>query len=142
MSFDSDIVANPHESGSQRIPLHHLIRRPFQAERLIGPAGRVIVALNVQANADHLRVVLGRLLHVLEQRTKDAAPPRLGPDVDALNPPEPTVAPVAPFVSDAELADDWAAVLRQKITPLGAVAERLAHAGGAFYPRSPAPICS
>src|SRR6516162_3217928 len=106
--------AKPQES--KRILLHDQVVRPAQAETLIRAVSGSIVALDHEANTDHRGVGTGGLVHVIEQGPKHPLAASSGNYVNALNPPEPTVAPVAPLVRDPELADYLVLALGEEVT--------------------------
>jgi len=75
----------------------------------------VVILLDVQAQADDLRVGRRQGLDVGIQGAKDAPAARLGTDVDALDPPDPAVAPVAPPARQHQLAHDTAGFLGDEV---------------------------
>src|SRR5262245_30878430 len=85
----------PDGGRSQRVAFHYQVARPVHTQlevRLLRP---LVLLLDVEPQADHLRVLLRQRGDVFVQRPEDAAAAGLRPDVDALDPPEPAVAPVA-----------------------------------------------
>src|SRR5690349_21688787 len=77
------------------------------AERLVsGPSGGVVL-FDVETHAGGAFGASGGD-DVFVEGAEDAAAAEVGTHVDALNPPEGAVAPVAPFVGDHQLADDGA----------------------------------
>src|SRR4051812_2063300 len=75
-------------------------------ELAIGGLRSRVVAFDVKPDADDVAGRTSVLVHRLIQLAKHAASPEVLADVDALHPPEPAVAPVAPLVGHHELADD------------------------------------
>ncbi len=65
---------------------------------------------------------------MLKERPKNSAAAKLLHDIDALNPPEISIAPVAPFVGEQQLADGFAAAFRDEINSFRGVTEQGAHA--------------
>jgi len=68
------------------------------AELGVDRAGGSIVPFHVKAKPTHLRVALGSGLDRVIQGSIDAAFAELGWNIDALDPPENPVSPVAPFL--------------------------------------------
>jgi len=85
----------------------HQVRRQVHSQRLVGKLGFKIFALNVQAQSTHVRVVTRQLFDVPVKGFENALPAPFGRDVDALNPPEMRVPPVAPFPGDEKLTDNF-----------------------------------
>ena len=86
--------------------LENRVTSGLHSQRLIGALRGLIGVFDVEPKADHVGVATRFLLDVLIERAKDpAAAIRLG-DIDALQPPDPAVAPVAPFAGDRGLADN------------------------------------
>src|SRR5262245_44300103 len=69
---------------------------------------------------------------MLEESAKDAEATGVRAHIYALNPPEKAIAPVAPFLRDAELAKHLAIFIREKIQPLVRIGE---HGGDAAAQR-------
>ena len=84
----------------------------------------MVLLFHVQAQADYLRITSSRLVDVVVESAKDAAATRVGLHVDALNPPEPTVAPVAELVGDLHLAEDLAVLLGEEVWPFRFIGQR------------------
>jgi hypothetical protein len=95
---------------------------------MVRVVGGPIVTLNVQPQADDRAIASRGVLHMAKQRAKDALAARRRHDVDALDPPEPAVAPVAVLEGDAELADNLAVALGEEIPPLAGVLQYGTHA--------------
>jgi len=73
---------------------------------LVDGLGRVIVSLNIQSDSADLRVGLGFGDDMAMHGPKDTLTAPGRSDVDALYPPEDCVAPITPFKSDHQLADE------------------------------------
>src|SRR5262245_64628673 len=108
-------------SPEQYLP--HQVARVCHAEVLIGRLGPGVVAFNVQAQPDDVPGRPRLSYHFVVQRPEDAAAAVVGPDVHALDPPEPAVAPVTPFICDHQLADHFTFRLREEIEPPGRIVE-------------------
>src|SRR5260370_727889 len=80
--------------------------RSRQADPFISLFGPDIAGLNVEPQAADLRAVGRQPAHVRVERLKDALPSRALRHIEALDPPEETIAPIAPFGSDEQLADN------------------------------------
>src|SRR5262245_38671335 len=88
---------------------HHFayqIARVLHSQSFIRRLRPHIVALDVETDADHIAGGSGESQNLFVQLPKDAAAAMVLADVDALHPPEPAVAPVAPFVGHHELTDN------------------------------------
>jgi hypothetical protein len=84
---------------------------------LLGVAVRL---LDIEAQPDDIALLDGRLPNRVDEGAKDplAAPRRF--DKHALQPPHPTVAPVAPFAGNGRLANGFVTVLDHPVTkPVG-----------------------
>ena len=64
------------------------------------------MGVDVEPEPANIGAGFGELIDVIEKGAKDALAAKAFGDVDALNPPEVAIAPIAPFVSDEQLADD------------------------------------
>src|SRR5438874_2628987 len=102
--------------------LKHLIEN-------LAPGEEIVLTDNQQPHADDVGLVAGGSEDVLVKLAKDAMAPRCGSDVDALNPPEGAVAPVAPLERDAKLADHTPIGLGDEIAALGMIAQHRGDAG-------------
>ena len=83
---------------------------------MIGGVGWAVFALDVEPDTDDGRIGTGGFLDISIERAENALAAGGGGDVDALDPPKPAVAPVAPFERDADLADDLAVALGDQVT--------------------------
>src|SRR5688500_11357028 len=91
--------------------------------------GRRVALVDVQADAADGRL-LDHRLHVVVQTRVNAAAPKFGDDVHALNPPDHAVAPVAPFVGDHQRADDPFVAFGDVVAAEAGVGENCVHAAG------------
>src|SRR5262249_2991153 len=83
----------------------------------------LILAFDIEAQANHLRIGARRCVNVVVHYAKDATPSRFFPNIDALNPPNPAVAPIAELKRDAQLAEDGALFFSQEVKALWRVGE-------------------
>ena len=74
--------------------------RLLKAESFVGQARAVIVLFHVKADAANIFSRGSLFAHMRKQGFEHAARTELRMDIDALQPPEISVAPIAPFVSD------------------------------------------
>src|SRR5438445_8243162 len=95
----------------------------LHSEQLIGPLSDGVFPVNIEAYAAHLLAVPRLSFDVTEHSPKDTAPTKLLLHIDALEPPYVAVPPVAPLVSNHDLAGDFAIDLGQKIEPFGWIAQ-------------------
>ena len=114
-------------------------------EARVGLLRDAVLALDVEAEAAHTRVARGLALGVVVEPAVDAAPPVVGPDVDALNPPEEAVAPVAPLVGEHHRADRGGpalagGVLGDDVEAVLRALEQVADAGREGLPRELQPF--
>ena len=88
-----------------------------------------IASLHVQAETADGAVLRREHLHVPIQARVDAAAAELRLHVDALDPPEVAVSPVAPLFGDHQRGDQLAAELRHRVEARVGPAQKSAHAG-------------
>ena len=105
-----------------------VISARFEPQGPVGRLGTLVLDLDVEPQADHVARRQGVLSDRRVQGTKHTAASRLGNDVDALKPPDPTVAPVAPLATDRGLADEDAVPLGQPVAQSFRVGQRGGHA--------------
>src|SRR6202008_4115594 len=103
--------------------LEHQVARLLHSERAVGRLRAAVLALDVQPETAHPGVARGKLLDVAIEALVDAFAPPLRPHVDALDPPEFAVLPIAPFLGEEKRADDAAAFIRNDVEARGRVAE-------------------
>ena len=102
---------------SRTLEPEHLVYRiaaGLHAQRPIGLHRGVIGVFDVKPKTDHVRIGLCLVADMLKESAKDAAATIGLGNIDALEPPEPAVAPVAPFPGDRGLTDDAAEVHRSR----------------------------
>ena len=75
-------------------------------------------------------MLLCQFANVPEERSENSLPAKLLFDIDTLNPPEISVAPIAPFAGDEQLAGGPAADLREEISSFGQVVQQRGDSGG------------
>src|SRR5436190_23619627 len=107
--------------------------RPLHADGIVDPLGVVVLGLDVESKAADAAGLGCTLFYKLVHTRVKALSARLGANVDALYPPEPAVAPVAPFVRDHQAADDRAAVLRNDVEALLFVRKDCRDAAGYLF---------
>src|SRR5687767_8463581 len=78
------------------------VARLLHAKRTIGRLRTRVLALDVQAKATDPRILRGELPHMQVQALVDALAAEIGMHVDALDPPEVAVSPVAPLLGDEQ----------------------------------------
>src|SRR3989442_10681757 len=108
--------------------------RALHPRSAIGGLRAAIVVLDVETKADHGAVSRRELSDVCIHPAIDAAPAVLRVDIDALDPPEVAVSPVAPFLGDHQRADHPAAQLGHAVEAGVGPPQKCAHAG-ADHPR-------
>ena len=86
-----------------------------QTKLLIDSLSPLIVTLNIEPQPANVWLVPGCSLNVLKESPKDAAPAMICMDIDALEPPQNTVAPIGQFQCDHRLADHTAVRFRDKV---------------------------
>ena len=80
----------------------------FESQLVIRLAGAVIVGFDVEPQIWHVAFLPSQLADMLKERPEDARAAMGFGNVDALNPPNVSVAPVAPLVGDQELPGEGA----------------------------------
>jgi hypothetical protein len=85
--------------------------------------------MHVQAQRAHVFPLASQSFQVLEELAENALAPKVRPDVHALDPPQIAVAPIAPFVSNHQLAGQRAVNLRDEINALGGIIQQRRNAG-------------
>jgi subtilisin-like proprotein convertase family protein len=135
-STASVVVTVPHDlsqpttRNAQRSlhPLEDQIVLAVHAAAAVDVLGRGIAAVDVETDAADVGVALGDAPHVLVQPRVDALAAVLRPHVDALDPPDVAVAPVAPLVGDHHRRDDAAVRLGDEVAAARRLVEDGAHA--------------
>src|SRR5690242_8685027 len=74
-----------------------------------------VAFVHVQPYAAHAGVGVGQSLHVSVQSFVHASSARFRRDVDALNPPDNAIAPIAPFISNQRRNDDATVLLADQV---------------------------
>src|SRR5258708_10547761 len=87
-------------------PLEDLIVLAVHAEARVNLLRGNVAAIDVETDAAYARIRVDDLLHVLVQACVDSLASIFRAHVDALNPPDNAVAPVAPFVRDEQRSHD------------------------------------
>ena len=105
-----------------------MIMRLFQLEPRIGLERPIVVLFNIKPDAGNIPLLLRLGQNKVKQSQEDAAPPKVRPDEDALQPPKIAIAPIAPFVGNHQLPHDLRARLGHKISAFGGVAQNRVHA--------------
>src|SRR5712692_4452951 len=100
-----------------------LVVRSRQADPFIGLFGPGIAGLHVKPQPAYDRALGRQPPDVRVERLKDALPAPAPRHIDALDPPEETVAPVAPFRRDEQLADNLRAYLGNPVGSSGWVGQ-------------------
>ena len=95
-----------------------MVTRVGHAEFFVNGLARRIFFFDIKAQPLYLRIVAGQGFDMLVEFFENPLPTVIRVNVDALNPPQVAVAPIAPLVSDHRLADYRALDLRDKITAL------------------------
>src|SRR5712692_9171292 len=85
----------------QKVHLH-------EPEAHIGCLSRPVFPLDVKSHSNHVARAFRLGGDVFEYGSEYPPAPCIRPDVHTLKPPDPTVSPIAPLVSDHHLADDFA----------------------------------
>src|SRR6185503_15133813 len=99
------------------------------SEPLVELAGALVVALDIKAQSAGIVARLCLLMNVLIERLEHAARTPVCADIDALNPPEESIAPVAPLEGDHQLTDNFASGLGDPVGSFVPVGEHCIHAG-------------
>src|SRR6266851_3214673 len=102
-------------------PLEHQVMLPIHPQPPINLLRSGIAPIDVQPDAANRRI--SGLTNVRIQPSVDTAPAKLRIDVHALDPPDHTVAPIAPFVRDEQRRDDAAAGVGDEIAAARGIVE-------------------
>ncbi len=102
-------------------PLENLVMGFEHSHAAIGLAGADVIASLCDVT-EAKRLAGNRLLLMNKQRLENAATAEIRPHINALQPPDVAVAPIAPFVRDEELADDFVVAHGDKVSSLGFIA--------------------
>src|SRR6266481_3048767 len=105
-------------SDSYRMLFQHQISRFDHPQTPVGLLGSMVLVIDIESQADDRRIVSGGMGNVFKECPEDAAAAGLQAHVDALNPPKPAVAPIAPFGRDHDLPNHKSGILGQKIKRL------------------------
>src|SRR5271157_781647 len=93
--------------------LEHRVAAGLHSKGLVGLLGAEVAVLDVKPQADDVEGgCQGLVVNMPVQSLEDALAAEIGLDIDALQPPDPAVAPVAPLACDGRLADEPAAVVQ------------------------------
>ena len=84
--------------------LEYGVAAGFHAQGLVGLLGAEVAILDVEPQADDVGAA-GLVVDVPVESPEDALAAEVGLNIDALQPPDPAVAPVAPLAGDGRLAD-------------------------------------
>ena len=109
----------------------------LQAEAVVGLARAGVVRVHVEAQAADVRLLPREFVQVSEHRAEHAAAAAGFDHEDALDPPEISVAPIAPFVGDEQLAGARAIGFGDEINSLRGVAQQGVDAGGDAFGMQP-----
>src|SRR5450755_2351667 len=102
-----EITRVDHPSSFPFHPLEHLIVLAVHAHPPVDLLRGRIAAVDVESDAANVPIALGDLLHVVVQTRVDTAPSMFGPDVNALDPPHHSVAPVTPLERDHQRCSEF-----------------------------------
>jgi hypothetical protein len=132
---DTPILHSHIRTSSQRsvwrlpqIQLEDFIFRSGHAELLVRSARAGVIGVHVKPQP-HGALCARHVLYVLEKSAKDPRATELRSHIDALQPPEIPISPIAPFVSDHKLADHFARGFGDKVEAFGRVLEQGGNAG-------------
>ena len=114
---------------SKWITFHHMVVGPRKPKLFIGGVGVAIFGLDIQSDADDVAVVLGLLFEMAIETLEDAGSAMFGMDIDALNPPEESVSPIAPLESEGDLADDLAREFGEVVSALRGICQQRGDSG-------------
>src|SRR5262249_7113205 len=90
-----------------------------EAQVSVGRLGGGVFAFYIEPQFYHVALAPGLFHGEIEQGTEHALLPSVGSHVHALKPPDPAVAPVAPFVRNHQLADHGTLVIGDEVsTPI------------------------
>jgi hypothetical protein len=101
----------------------------LQSQAVVSLAGAGIVRVHIQAQAADVGSLAGEIVQMTEQGAEHAAAAAVLADEHALDPPEISVAPIAPFVGDEQLPGEGAVDFRHKINSFRGIAEQGVDAG-------------
>src|SRR5262249_52848097 len=126
-----DAIATHHHSAPtthhsplttlERISLQQQIIGDLHAQPSIRLLRGLIMAIHVKPDPNHVRSLPRRPLHMIVQGLEHAFAACVGTDVDALDPPEPAIAPVAPFPGHHHLAENFTVLFADEIAALGGI---------------------
>jgi len=90
--------------------LEHRVAAGLHSKGLVGLLGAKVAVLDVEPQAHDVGGgCQGLIVNMPVQSLEDAVAAEAGLDIDALQPPDPAVPPVAPLAGDGGLADQPAA---------------------------------
>src|SRR5262249_34677475 len=95
-------------SLAQRNALQHKVARALHAQAQIGLLRDMVLFFDIETQSDHGRIGDGRRMDMLIESTENTLAARVSADIDALDPPDPAIAPVAPLARQHQLADHLA----------------------------------
>src|SRR5437773_8206192 len=87
-----------------KIDFEQFIVSLFQPESFVRLSRCLILRVHVQPQSADVLSPLGQCVNVIEQRAKNSSAPELLGDIDALDPPEIPIPPIAPLVGDQQLS--------------------------------------
>lgn len=109
--------------------VQHVVRRPH-VHATIGVLGTLVVAVDVQPEATDAGSLASCFANVIVKGLVDSLSAVVGVYVDALDPPEQAVAPIAELGRDHELADDATVHFGDEVAAERGVVEDAAYAAG------------
>ena len=106
-----------------------LVARSLHAHSFVDPLGACVLDVHVEAQAANVAGGAGPGLDVFVQAAVDAHAAGFVGNEDALDPPEPAVAPVAPFSGDQHLADHSLPAFGHVVNAAGRIRQQVGDAG-------------
>jgi hypothetical protein len=85
--------------------LKDMVMGLFEAQTMISFERGIVVLLHVKSDAGDVSLAFCPGQHMVKKRLKNAAPPKIRPHINTLQPPKIAVAPIAPFVGNKQLAN-------------------------------------
>src|SRR5437667_9552388 len=89
--------------------------RDLHPDLFVNRSGVCIVGLDIEPKAEYVAGLGRPCFNEVVKHAVNTLSTGLGPDIDALDPPKPAPAPVAPFEGDHQAADNSLRVLRNHV---------------------------
>ena len=107
-----------------KIHFENFVVRPLHSQTVVSFPRGCIAQIHVKPQPTNVLLLSRQIVNVAKQRPKNPVAAKFLLHINTLNPPEISVAPIAPFTSDEQLAGDLAIEFRKKISPFHGIIQQ------------------